>query len=263
MSETPGPAHRCLRSMLSRDRRPVVGLYFLDGTRALSATTRGALELWDTEAGASAGELVGHRGRITAIAAAASGEVVASVDERGHLRVWDVAALRCALHLDYSDHDQNILQHLSLCDDGSRGLTTDGGGAAYVWDLRRGRLERTLALGFDGGVLGTALVCGGEGRAYLRLADESWVACPLEGQARPAPAPPPAAELAFRGRSPRYRAWLVDERVVLRERASGRDVATLEGHDQPVLSATVTHDGRRLLSGDAGGTMRLWALDWP
>jgi len=263
MSETRGPAYRCLRGMLSRDRRPVVGLYFLDGTRALSATTRGALQLWDTEAGACAGELVGHRGRITAIAASASGEVAASVDERGHLRVWDVASLRCALHLDYSDHDRNILQHLSLCDDGSCGLTTDGGAAAFVWDLRRGRLGQKLELGLPGRVMGTALVCGDEGRVHLRLDDESWVAAPTEGQAPPSPAPPPAADLAFRGRSPRYRAWLVDEQVVLRERASGRDVVTLEGHDQPVLSATVTRDARRLLSGDAGGTICLWALDWP
>jgi hypothetical protein len=248
--------HRCLHQLTSKDEAPVVALRFAYGDTALSGTTRGALEVWNLATGERASELAGHRGRITTIAVASAAPVVVSVDERRHLRVWDLSTRWCRVHLDHSDYDDDVFRHMAVSHDGARGFSTDGIAHGYQWDLERGRLLRHFDLVTSGAPVRGLFTPKTRGAVYLEHQDGSWARLDMASDHIEATGPP---AVVFNST---YRTVVIDERVILRNPATGDDPLVLNGHEESVLSAAIAPSEVMVLSGDAGGAIRVWEVDW-
>jgi WD40 repeat protein len=247
--------HRCLHRLCSRDDAPVVALRFAGGDTALSGTTRGALEVWSLSTGARSGELPGHRGRISAIAVASAAPVVVSVDERRHLRVWDLSTRQCRVHLDHSDYDDDVFKLMTVSHDGARGFSTDGIAQGYHWDLERGWLLGHFDLVTSGAPVQALFTPESRGAVYLEHQDGSWARLDMATDHIEATATPAVLDST-------YRAEVVDERVILRDPLPGDELLVLDGHQEPVLSAAIAPSEVMVLSGDAGGEIRVWEVDW-
>jgi WD40 repeat protein len=251
--------YRCLRTLDAKSQAPVVVLRFLSKRVAASGTTRGGLELWDLESGTCRQDLVGHHGRIRAVFVVESGTTLVSLDEQRHLRVWDLQETRCRVHLDCSDHE-GIFGLLAVTDDGTRAFSVSDAGHGCLWDLAAGAIERHLELALGQIPVRAEFALQDPQTVYLELEDRSWRTLDLPTGA--CSHEPPPTEVRLGNGHPDYRVVVVDERVVLRRRDDDRELLVLEGHDEPVLCAAIAPDAGVVLSGDAGGRIRLWTLDW-
>jgi len=236
--------------MQSREQHPVVALRFFDHRRALSGTTRGDLQLWDLESGQGV-ELLGHRGRITAIHAARETELVVSLDERRHLRVWDLPSLSGKVHLDYA-HYEHAFNLLTIRSDGAQAFSVIREGRGCLWDLQQGALLRHVKIDVSQPVIQTRF--GQHGQIYLQLEDRRWSCLDLTDESMTHDTRVPEELHAP------YQVFIVGDRVILRDSPTGEDLLVLEGHDEPVLSADVSPDGSHVISGDTEGNIRLWRV---
>jgi len=251
--------YRCLHAFDAKSQAPVVVLRFVSDRVAASGTTRGGLELWDLESGTCQQDLVGHHGRIRAVFVVESGRTLVSLDERRHLRVWDLGQMCCRVHLDYSDHE-GIFGLLAVSDDGTRAFSVSDAGHGCLWDLSTGAMERHLGLALEQVPTRAEFGPGDRQLVHLELEDRSWRTLDVTNEGWSLEPPPPEVRLG--NGHPDYRVVVVDDRVVLRGRDDDRQLLVLEGHDEPVLCAAIAPDASVVLSGDAGGTIRLWKLEW-
>jgi len=244
--------------MRAKERAPVVVLCLLPGQAVATGTNRGGLELWNLGSGTCRQDLVGHHGRIKALHLVDSGRTLVSLDEQRHLRLWDLPGMRCRVHIDRSDHE-GIFRLLAVSDDGARGFSVSDRGHGCLWNLTRGDIERHVELVFSAAPVRVEFGPGSRQTVHVELEDRSWAALDLTKSACSPELPPPAVR--YKNGHPTYQVAVVEDRIVLRRRDDGRQVLVLEGHDEPVLCAALSPDARSAVSGDAGGTIRLWRLE--
>lgn len=114
-----------------------------DGQRALVALGNEVLVL-NAVSGVIVGRLPGHGSAVCAVAVDATGTLVASADQNGELRLWD---LRTCAHLRTLADTHRGTSHLLFTPDGERLIGGGDGGSLKIWALPDGALLHSNAAG--------------------------------------------------------------------------------------------------------------------
>ena len=202
--------------------------------------------------------LIGHEGRVYAVAASLDGMTAISAGADGTVRIWDLATGLGRAHK--AEMDRAFA--LAVTPDGTKvvaGGGEGGHGAVRIWDLPTGRLETTLegaaapvramAVAPDG-----ASLVAGETSGAVRIWDlatgrllRSLEDCP-EGWVR-------ALAVTIDGRT--ILTGADDGKVRVWDLGTGRLAGTLEGcHEGSVKALAVTPDGTTAVTGGRDRTLR-------
>jgi WD40 repeat protein/tRNA A-37 threonylcarbamoyl transferase component Bud32 len=151
------------RRLILRDPGAIYALAFCsDGRRLAIAGSSKTITLWDTQSGELLHTLTGHDRPIWSIATTVDGCILASADEGGVIRLWELgnpSVPLFTLRFELRGHTGRIYR-VAFNRDGSRLASASGGvnkgnrmlpGETKIWDVATG--EETLSLaGFQGEV---------------------------------------------------------------------------------------------------------------
>ncbi|WP_433336673.1 protein kinase domain-containing protein [Spirillospora sp. CA-294931] len=232
-----------------------------DGTRVLSAGRDGVVRHWRADTGACLRVLpVNHRPSLPApVRFTADGRTAVVGGGDGTVRLWDLDTGGEARVLTGHDGAVNALWV-------EGGLLASGGadGTVRLWDLATGRGGHVFE-GHTGGVQSVCVSAGGA-RVVSSGGDYDWSIRVWDAttgeQVREVIARPGSHTVRMTG----------DGRFVVSaghhafarvwDAATGECVRTLGGHEKGTSCLALTPDGRRALTGEPGGTLRTWELDW-
>jgi WD40 repeat protein len=212
------------------------------------------VSLWDGCTGQPRGSLEGHAAAVTGLAFVPATGVLASTDQRGDVLIWDPVACRLL-----SSPAVSGGFCLAFSPDGRWLAVGRGGQRAYIAQLvevgrdqagpiLQGRDQAVYCLAFSPD--GRTLACGTEDAAWLWEPAAGRVLARLRRPAvvRAVAFAPGGNELALaEGRG-----------VTLWRTATGETRPALAGEEGLVTSVAFTPEGRVLVSGAWGGTVRVW-----
>ena len=225
------------------------------GEVCLTGGKDGVVAVWDPAAGKELCRLPGHGGPVEFLAVSADGRLAASATGREKtLRLWNVGS-------------RKLLHELALCP-GSNGpvaFSPDGklfaslfeARGVALWDVATGKELRRLGPRPGHGI--SSLLFASDGKTLISCADvmRFWdvgtgrevrrLSLPSRGAARALPSPD-GETLATWG----------DNKLHLIDLATGRERAGPPGHPTTVHSASMSADGRRLVTTCFGDAARVW-----
>ena len=182
----------------------------------------GPLARWDGEPpplDATPGHTSGSS--VTSLAMTSDGELAISGGEDWDLKVWDLQSNTVVATLPFH---RDAITSVAVTPEGRRAVSAARDGTVMLWDLRRAREappeQRKLP------IASIAATAAGSGSAVVAFGTQE------------------------------LRPW--DNAIHVWDLTSGREVASLEGHEKPVSSVAVTADGRYAVSGSQDETLRFW-----
>lgn len=206
-----------------------VGVYSLDqspdGRYALLGLLDSRVVLWVHYYGRIALDLLGHTGRVEAVAFTPDGLQAISGAADGSVRLWD---LRSGAELRCMEFDGSAL-NVDLSPDGRLLLMGTWSGDISLWDYERG-VEIRRMVGHTEMPFAGVLFVGEDARTAVSGAGYIYG----------------AAE------DPTVRLWDVE---------TGEEIRRLEGHTRHLWDIDVSADGSFVVSGSHDGTARLWDLN--
>jgi WD40 repeat protein/uncharacterized caspase-like protein len=242
-----------------------------DSTLALSAAGK-TLRLWEVASGRELRSFTGHTKYVQAVAFSPDGTLALSGDYDGKLKLWDVASGR---ELRSFPSDATEVASVAFSPDGRFALSGNRALPEYrdlntliLWEVASGRELRrftghakaltsvafspdgTLALsGSDDKTLKLWEVASGrELRSFTGHKDNvSSVAFSPDGRF-----------VLSGSNDSTLKLWEASSGRELRSFASGREFNSFTGHASNVRSVAFSPDGKRIISGGADGTMRIW-----
>jgi len=229
-----------------------------DGKTILAAGRDHVIRLWSADGPATPRRLEGHSNVVNHLAFSPDGRRAASTAWDGTLRLWDVATGKEVRR--FEGHKGSV-NGVAFSPDGKRLATGGADHSVRLWEVSTGKELRKLeghpdwvgdvAFSPDGKRIASG---GGTNAPDLILWDASTGAAE-----RRVPAGPDAGwAVAFAGAG-RVLAVRSDA-VAAFDAASGRETDRLAGHSGQVYALAVAPDGRRVLTGGADKSMRLWEL---
>jgi WD40 repeat protein len=223
--------------------------------------------LWDASAGRTLKE-VSVDGDLISLALSPDGKLLAAGTEAGSaVMLWNLATDAAPIEL--RGHDGSVTA-LAFTRDGSRLVSGGRDGALRVWDVAT-RRPVGEPIGAGGAVSALALSPDGTALASSAHMTESVLLHDLAGARGPIELDTHGSHggnrIAFRpdGKLLAYTAGELRASVVLWGVADAKPLVTLDG-TATILSLAFTPDGKRLVTGHAGGTLTLWDVDtdrWP
>ncbi len=232
-----------------------------DGTTLASGGRDHAIRLWDVATGKTTLTLEGHTGHISSLAFGPDGATLASASADQTIALWDVLTRRAATTLDGHPDEVRGLAFFP----GGRTLASMGSALIRVWDVTTGAgktltpsdrpLEgfHSMCLSPDGRTLFTAAMWGGRIHQWDAATGELLASIdPLRAGSHKSyglACSPDGKTLAEGAEDDRIRLW---------DLASGKPLATLEGHTSAVYAVTYSPDGSTLASAGGDKTVRLW-----
>ena len=234
-----------------------------DGTVLATSDGSGMVQLWHPEIRCKQ-VLGGQPARATCVALAPGGTTLAVGDADSSVTIWDVASV--AIRWSVSENSGN-LQAVAFSPDGATLASGGNDRRVYLWDMATHRLKARLA-GHTGTV--TTVAFAPDGRTVVSGSQDGTIRCwdAVTGQARwviPARSAnvvptvfsvrfsPDGKYLATAGfRDPAVRLW---------DSATGRELTSLRGPADMILSVDFAPDGATLVAGDSRGSITLWDLE--
>jgi len=216
-----------------------------------------AVRLWDLATGRCLRTFAGHVGpdSVRSVRFSPDGRHVVSGGDWS-IKLWDLATGRCLRTL--VGHRERVTA-VRFSADGRLLVSGSFDGTVRAW--RFGLLDRpeappTLCRVSAAGVL---LSAQGRYERALAAAREALASGDAAGAARQVRGA--RSQPGYRRGAEAVEAWTrLYRRLPRRVPCTAWTEATLEGHPAPVMSVDLAPDGRRALSGDKDGTVRLWDL---
>jgi WD40 repeat protein len=207
-----------------------------DGKTALSGCSDGNVRLWDLESGDLLQTLATEKGfawtaaftRDGKRALTGNGTIAGLADGGPFLRLWDLATGKEIRR--FEGHTRAV-RRAAVSPDGKQFLSASFDGTIRLWDLETGKELKK----FDGP--------GNFVESVAFTPDGKRAICSYG----------PATAQAVQDEDPRCSLKLWDL-------ATGNEIKQFKGHGGPVLCLALSRDGRRLISGSADKTMRLWEM---
>jgi serine/threonine protein kinase/WD40 repeat protein len=229
------------------------------GPLVLSASNDRSIAVWEAGTG-NRPKLLNHGNPVLSLAVSADGRLAASAGGRKALKtdltihLWDLVGLEPKERL--AGH-RSLVTTLAFAPDARRLLSGAADGSVLVWDLDTREARPLVGHGGDG-VNGAAfapdgrqaLTCGGDGLVLLWDVAGEKVAARLEGHrgsVRGVVFTPDGAGAASVGQDATLRVW---------DLKTGK-ARVFQGQDA-LYAVACSPDGKRLLTGDLGGNVRLW-----
>jgi WD40 repeat protein len=201
-----------------------------DGRRAVSGSFDGSLRVWDLDSGTCRRDLAGHSFWIWSVSVTPDGRHAVSGSLDKTMRLWDLESSAGGRAL--GSHSVWIWS-LSVTPDGRHVISGSADDEFQpwlsVWDLESGRCERKLEIHEHQA----------HGQKWLN-AGVLVLSVTADGRH------------VVSGGDDKLRVWDLETGACLR---------TLNGHTEIVRSVSVTHDGRRAVSGSEDNTLRVWDLE--
>jgi dipeptidyl aminopeptidase/acylaminoacyl peptidase len=194
-----------------------------------------------------------HQGHATGVAFIDQ-TTAASAGADGVVRIWNVGQRRPIRILTAGVP----LTDLAASTDGRTIAASAADGRVFVWRTD-GRRIATLAVSAPA----RSVAFSKDGRFVVVAAgDKTAQVAAIAGGASPVQLDHPAAvnDAAFSPDGTLIATASVDGLVRLWSAATGKLIATLEGHDASVLSVTFSHDGKLLLSSSLDHDLRIWSV---
>ncbi len=199
--------------------------------------------------------LKGHRNGVLCVAYARDGATLASGDEDGKVRLWDVSSEQARASL--GEHGERVLS-VAFSPTDQMLASASGDKTARVWDAGNGQLKATLR--HTGWVTSVAfsqdertLASGGwdqKIRLWELSSGQQEGTMEVDGGWINAVAFSPRGNVLASGGS--------DQTIRLWEVSTGQPGAIFKGHMGSVLSVVFSPDGNILASASADGTILLW-----
>jgi WD40 repeat protein/energy-coupling factor transporter ATP-binding protein EcfA2 len=207
--------------------------------------------------GAAARVLAGHTGSLTGVLALPGGARLATASRDGAVRLWDAATGALALTLPGTEAVVSI-----TCSADGKTIATAraaprGRGAVQLWDAATGAERKAIALASPA----NHAALSPDGKLVATGSDEDGAALwNAETGALVAPLGAPHADAEETRFSPDGSLVLVRtvQQVSVHAARTGALVASLAGHERPVLRAAFSHSGAQIATTSADGTMRVW-----
>ncbi|MFW6107063.1 MAG: WD40 repeat domain-containing protein [bacterium] len=142
------------RPLASRPAQGGISALSPDGSRAVTLTPDGFLEIWDPRSGSLLLGSADLRSPVLGLSVSGDGRRLAAKSKAGNVRVWDVATGRClfAASVDQwpEDEGKTGATTVALSADGTTMAVSSSQGAPTVWDIDERRMKALLAAGEPG-----------------------------------------------------------------------------------------------------------------
>lgn len=247
----------------------------------------GQLELWDVQKGKRIKSLKGHTDDIKYLTFSPDDRKIASGSKDKSIRIWDVRTgaqlLLLTEHFNSgkvqefsnapSQASAEVLENLVFSDDGNMLAGSSEYGTIWVWDLKSGKLLRTITtheavtdivdVGFgpkkislafspDGKHLASGNMTGGVILTDVNNIDLSQTLEPQSWRVLSLAFSPDGKHLASGSKDTSINIYAVE---------NGSKITTLRGHTTGVLTLTFSQDSKTLVSGSMDGTIIFWDRD--
>ncbi len=220
----------------------------LDGQRLFSASSKGAIEIWDLNTNTCTATLQGHNESVESLAL--DGQRLFSGSGDGSIKIWDLNTNTCTATL---HGDKFPVYNLVL--DGQRLFSGSLDTTIKIWDLNTNTFTETLkghyssvfTLALDGQTLISGFF------KTIKIWDLNTNTCTATLQGHN----DTVKKLALDGQ--RLFSGSSDNTIKIWDLNTNTCTATLQGHNHLVKSLAV--DGQRLFSGSVDNTIKIWDLN--
>jgi hypothetical protein len=235
-----------------------------DGRRVAAVTevgdgTPGEVMLWELDGARRSVEFRGHEDGVNCVAFSPDGAILATGDQKGTIRLWDVATATSRGVIAKAHGDS--VRALAFTPDGQSLVSGSWDHRAKLWEVAS-RRERRAFRGHAEGIWGVSISRDG---ALLATAssDHTLKLWDLQTGEERRTIQAHAREVSSVAFSPDGRlvatgGW--DHRVKLWETATGKERAAFPGHEDAVWAVAFSPDGRTLASAGLDRKIRLWSV---
>jgi hypothetical protein len=231
-----------------------------DGNTLVRGNAAGELQFWERDGNALGSPIPAHEGAVTAVAYSPDGGVIASVGRDGLLRFYDV---------DGNPSGDPIMAHadgataIAYSPDGTLVATTGANGTVGLWDAQGNEqispiaAHQAAATAIAFSPDGETLISGGRDGAVLLWDLEGNPVDTMQRRvvAVNSVAVNPDGVIATGNQDGTVLLWSYSDadEIYLGQ--------PLEGHQESVTAISFIPEGSRLITADAGGTVRQWDLE--
>ena len=247
-----------VREQLARD--PQLGLLLAKQAFEASPTSEAASALRQATLDAGKrGILRGHQGTVWSVAFSPNGQHIASVDDAGTVRVWDLNGRADPIVL--RGHNGQVYG-VAFSPDGQQVTSAGNDSTVRIWDLT-GRAPAVVLRGHNGlGALDA--VFSPEGQRVVSAGTDGtvWI-WDLAGRANPVVLTGhdgAVASVAFRADGKQIASAGSDGTVRVWDLTGSVDPVVLAGHNGRVDGVAFSPDGKQIASAGGDGTVRVWDL---